>query len=350
MQKTWWVLLWGGLVVGGILGIFLFFPAVAVLFFGGVIFAYLLFPIVIHFQKKSMPITAAILLTFLLVMTLLLFLSFVVFPVFYKECLGFFDNAHIYLGFIVKAWGWVESKLASIFSFGFFSAWETTVESFIEQKTALYANGFLESLTLLPTRLSSLLLSPVISYYLLRDYDRIGDGLLRLFPPKYRSDVLLLSEEVHGVLWGFIKGNLFVSLVVATLTGLGLWILGVDYPLVLGILAGLMDIIPYFGPILGGIPVILLAMLQPEVNLFLVFLLLVFVQQFENIVVSPRVIGDAVGLHPIWIILLVFIGGSIGGILGMVLIIPLAAVAKVLGGFLYRRYVAYHFGTKDNVP
>ena len=85
--------MWGGLVVGGILGIFLFFPAVAVLFFGGVIFAYLLFPIVIHFQKKSMPITAAILLTFLLVMTLLLFLSFVVFPVFYKECLGFFDNA-----------------------------------------------------------------------------------------------------------------------------------------------------------------------------------------------------------------------------------------------------------------
>ena len=343
-KQLFWGLLLGGAAL--VFLIFVFFPAVAFLTFGGLVLAYLLFPLVEHFQKKHMPLQGAILLSYGMILVVLLFLCFVVFPVFYKECLGFLEKADVYLKYVANLWNWLMTKLTGIFAFMPFDSWEETFTAFLKKQVDAYTSSFLEGLTALPMQLSYLLLSPVVAYYFLRDHDRIGDLLLRLFPPKHRSNVLLLAKETDTVLWGFIKGNLFVSLVVGVMTGAGLWLLGVDYPLALGILAGLMDIIPYFGPLLSGIPIMLFALLQPDVNLLLVLILLVFVQQFENIVVSPRVIGDCVGLHPLWIILLVFVGGSFGGILGMVLVIPIASVAKVIGGFLYQQYVAYRFSEK----
>ena len=131
-----------------------------------------------------------------------------------------------------------------------------------------------------------------------------------------------------------------VAFIVGILTFGALWILGVDHALVFGILYGVLDIIPYFGPFLGMIPIVLFLLLQGEANIFLVIVLLFLIQQFENYFISPRILGDQVGLHPVSVILLVLVGGYCGGIIGMVLIIPVAAVLKVVLIFLYNRLVA----------
>ncbi|MGM9567583.1 MAG: AI-2E family transporter [Clostridia bacterium] len=178
------------------------------------------------------------------------------------------------------------------------------------------------------------------SYYFLRDKNKIAGHLLMMFPPPARVTVTTLWEEIDGVLMAFIRGNLLVSLFVTLLTTTGLFFLGVEYAAVLGILYGILDIIPYFGPFLGAIPVILLPLMQGDVNMILLILLLFGVQQCENFFISPRILGDQVGLHPVTVMVLVLIGGYCGGILGMVGVIPLAAVLKVLLIFLYERLVA----------
>ncbi|MEG1496403.1 MAG: AI-2E family transporter [Clostridiales bacterium] len=343
MQKKLWLI---ALILG--MGIFLlvlvyYFSNLVLLTFGSIILAYLLFPMVEHFQKKTMPLNAAIALTYLIIGAVLLFICFVVFPAFYEESSNFLANTTVFYGYFVDMWQWITGKIDGVLSFSSILEWKVDVLPLLEEKISTYTASMVDRLMEVPEKISYLILSPVIAYYFLRDHDKIGGALLTVFPPKHRSEVLILAKETNDVLWGFIRGNLLVSLIVGTLTGLGLWLLGVDYPLVLGVLAGLFDIIPYFGPILSGIPILIIALLQPDVNLVLVLILLILVQQLENIVVSPRIIGDRVGLHPVVIILLVFLGGSLGGILGMVLVIPLAAVGKVLLMFCYQRFVGFRF-------
>lgn len=322
---------------------FWFFPELVYLVLGAIAFAYLLDPMVQHFTKKNMPKAGAIALSYGIIGVVLLFLLFVVFPQFYKESLGLLGNAEKFINYFTELWQEITAKISNVLSLSSVVEWEGDVLPFLEAQIDQFTTNVLARLIELPKDLSYLLLAPVIAYYFLRDSKSLGGSLLTLFPPQRRSDVLILAQETDTVIRGFIRGNLLVSLAVAIVTTAGLWLIGVDYPLLLGVLNGIFDIIPYFGPVLGAVPVILFALLQPDINLLWVILLLIAVQQMENIFISPRVIGDCVGLHPVTIILLVFLGGSVGGILGMVLVIPVAAVAKVLLLFFYESFVGYRF-------
>ncbi len=327
-----------------LLGIFCyFFPSLIFLIFFSAAFAYLLSPLVRHFMAKSMPKTGAIILSYSLIGGILLFFIFVILPRLYKESLGLFNNIEVFFNYFTELWLRLTGGIRKFLDMSPVFQWENDVLPLIEDKINEIMEGFVTDLMALPQNLSYLLLAPVIAYYFLRDGSAIGGRLLTVFPPRSRSDVLILAKETDKVIRGFIRGNLLVSLAVAVVTAGGLWLIGVDYPLILGALNGIFDIIPYFGPVLGAIPVFLFALLQPDVNIFWVVLLLIAVQQMENIFISPRVIGDCVGLHPVTIIILVFLGGSIGGILGMVLIIPIAAVFKVLFSFFYENLVGYRF-------
>ncbi|MDO4541256.1 MAG: AI-2E family transporter [Bacillota bacterium] len=323
--------------------LFCFFSELFYLVFSAVVFAYLLEPMVKHFTRKSMPKAGAIGLSYGIIGVILLFFMFVVLPQLYKEGLGLFASAEKFIGYFMVLYEKFTAKVSSVLSLSLILEWEGDILPFLEEKIDEYTSNVLSRLMEVPKSLSYLLLAPVIAYYFLRDSSAIGGRLLTVFPPQSRSSVLILAKETDTVIRGFIRGNLLVSLAVAVVTTGGLWLIGVDYPLLLGILNGVFDIIPYFGPILGAVPVILFALLQPDVNMAWVILLLFGVQQMENIFISPRVIGDCVGLHPVSIILLVFLGGSIGGILGMVLIIPIAAVGKVLLTFFYEAFVGYRF-------
>jgi predicted PurR-regulated permease PerM len=316
------------------------FSGLFMLFTISVITAYLLHPIITAFIRVNVPVTVAILVTYAMILSGLLFLIIVAIPEIYGECAALFDALPVYYEYVMSLWNHyvAGTKLMSLIgSIGL----DERISLLLSSWTESFADRTVAFLSVLPRIIFYSVLVPVVAYYFLRDKEKISDQFLMFFPPSIRVNVMTLWEEIDGVLWGFVKGNLLISLIVGTATAVGLVLLKVDYAVVLGILYGILDIIPYFGPFLGAIPIIVLPLLQGDVNIFFVIILLIVVQQGENIFISPRVLGNSVGLHPVTVIFLVLVGGYLGGILGMVLIIPLFAVLKVVLRFIYQKIVAY---------
>jgi len=180
------------------------------------------------------------------------------------------------------------------------------------------------------TGLFSLLLAPVLAFYLLRDLDRLKHGALTLIPPAARAEALGLLREIDASLGGFVRGQLLVAAVTGLLSAVALSLLGVNFSVLLGLFIALTDVIPYVGPILGAVPAVAIALLQSPVLALKVVAALVLVQQFEAAVVHPRIVGTTVGLHPLTVIFAVLAGVRLRGAVGLVLAVPVAAVFGVL--------------------
>ncbi|NMB00179.1 MAG: AI-2E family transporter [Firmicutes bacterium] len=184
----------------------------------------------------------------------------------------------------------------------------------------------------------SLIISPILAFYFLRDHQAMRERTLRYVPAKYRGDAQNILREINSALNGFFRGQLLVCLFVGLFTYAGLLLLDIPYALFIGLVAGLFDIIPYFGPVLGFLPAAALALSKSPLTVLWVLLLFVGANQIENGIISPKIIGDRVGLHPLVVIFAVLVGGNLLGILGMLLAIPIAAIIRViLEYFLLRR-------------
>lgn len=340
MKRKNWMIVIALILILSLIWLIKAFGGLFMLFTVSVITAYLLHPVITVFVKHGVPVCVAILDTYAMIMTALLFLIIVAIPELYNECAAFFDALPVYYDYVMSLWNYYVAGTKFMNLVGSVGL-DERISQLLFSWTESFADRTVAFLSALPRITFYSVLVPVITYYFLRDKDKISDGFLLFFPPHVRVNVMTIWEEIDRVLLGFIKGNLLISLIVGTATAVGLLFLKVDYAALLGILYGVLDIIPYFGPFLGAVPIIVLSLLQGDVNIFFVILLLIVVQQGENIFISPRVLGNSVGLSPVTVIFLVLIGGYLGGILGMVLIIPLSAVMKVLLKFIYEKIVAY---------
>lgn len=192
---------------------------------------------------------------------------------------------------------------------------------------------------LLP-RMTMLVLVPVLAFYFTMDFPELKMWVLSWIPSRWRSEVVGILIEMDHALGSFVRGQLLVSAVVGVLIFVGLSIIGVDFALVIGLLAGLFNIIPYFGPVIGAIPAVILAFLKSPVLVVYVIVLFVLVNQLESAVVSPNILGEQVGLHPIAVIFAILAGGHLFGITGILLAVPVAAVIKVILRYIHGRVVA----------
>ena len=183
----------------------------------------------------------------------------------------------------------------------------------------------------------NLLLVPVIMAYLLVDFDRFKNAFLGSLPRDHKEAVLGKLAEVEGVLRAFLKGQLMVSLIMGVLYCIGLWAVGVDVPILVGMSAGLLNLVPYLGTTLGALVSIALVLLKYHDLLHPLLVVGVFaaVQAIEGYVVTPKVVGERLGLHPVVIILSLVVFGHLLGFVGILLAVPIAAVLKVfISGFL----------------
>lgn len=176
---------------------------------------------------------------------------------------------------------------------------------------------------------SQLLLSPLLAFYLLRDRRRICAWLTLLLPVSCRSRGVRAAREMRRESAAYLRGQLLISLAVGAMTALVLALLGIPGWLLLGLLMGVMELIPYVGPVIGGAPAVLLALQNGWGHALWTLALLVAVQELEGAVLSPRMVGDATALHPMTVLLLVSAGGMIAGTMGMLLVIP--AVVSLRG-------------------
>ena len=188
--------------------------------------------------------------------------------------------------------------------------------------------------------LSVVVITPIVTFYLLRDWDRIVAHVERLVPGAWSGAVAEQAREIDRVLAGFVRGQMSVCALLGLFYGIGLSLIGLDFGLVIGLGTGLISFVPYFGMLVGFVAGIGVALAQFDgwQPVALVAAVFVFGQFVEGNFVSPRLVGGRVGLHPVWMIFALMAGATLFGFLGILLAVPVAAVFGVMVRFWTRRY------------
>jgi predicted PurR-regulated permease PerM len=180
--------------------------------------------------------------------------------------------------------------------------------------------------------LMNLLLIPVVTFYLLRDWDDLIVKVHNLLPRRIAPTATKLAGEVDTVLSAFVRGQFYVMLALGSIYSIGLWMTGLDLALLIGMLAGLVSFVPYLGSIVGIVVACVAALVQFHALTQLVPVVIVFVlgQSLEGMVLTPMLVGDKIGLHPVAVMFAVLAGGQLFGFLGILLALPVASVIMVL--------------------
>jgi predicted PurR-regulated permease PerM len=180
-------------------------------------------------------------------------------------------------------------------------------------------------------------LIPIFMIYLLMSWGSMKQSALELMPDGYREYIIAKLKEVEGVLKDFVKGQLLVALIMGVMYCIGFYFAGVDMPILVGMGGGILNLVPYLGSTLAGLTAIILVLLKYHdiIHPLIVVGIIVFVQTVEGYLITPKVIGHKLGLHPIVIILSLLVLGKLFGFAGILLAVPIAAVIKVfVVGFL----------------
>jgi predicted PurR-regulated permease PerM len=201
--------------------------------------------------------------------------------------------------------------------------------------------------------IANIVLVPLIAFYLLRDFDTIVARVRDLVPRHFRDEVTTIFKEIDLSIAAFVRGQLLVMIILGMLYGLGLTVFQVKMGFGIGLLAGLLCIVPYLGFFIGmGLAVIMSLMGGDAIWLNLIGTVVTFgvVQILEGTVITPKIVGDKVGLHPVWVIVSLMVGAHALGVLGMLLAVPAAAVIKILLKRAIVRYKASRLFDRERTP
>ncbi len=196
----------------------------------------------------------------------------------------------------------------------------------------------------LATAVISLFLVPILTFYLLRDWDSITQKIGALVPSGQRETVFRLAHETDDVLGAFLRGQIMVMFSLAAIYSFGLSMVGLKFAIAIGVVAGLVSFVPYLGFVFGIGLAGLTVVLEPEPLLRLIGVVATFsiAQMIEGSFLTPKLVGDRIGLHPVIVIFSVAAGGQLFGFFGILLALPAAAVLSVLVRFAYAKYLAEH--------
>jgi predicted PurR-regulated permease PerM len=188
--------------------------------------------------------------------------------------------------------------------------------------------------------LLDLIFVPVFAFYLLVDFPKITEGARQLVPRAYREVTVERLGEVDGVVSSYLRGQLVIAVILAAINGIGLTVIGVPMGLVIGIIAGLANMIPYMALVVGLAPALLLCWIEYQSLGRLAAVALVFAgaQMLEGTVLSPKILSKSVNLHPVWVLLSIIIGGRLLGLAGMLIAVPAAAAIQVFVRHWIRSY------------
>jgi predicted PurR-regulated permease PerM len=200
---------------------------------------------------------------------------------------------------------------------------------------------------------SLVVVAPVVAFYLLRDWDTVTDRLAGWWPRRYDQTIRDLLVQSDDALSGFVRGQFLVCICLAVLYAIGWGAIGLDYFFVLALLAGLLGFVPFVGPFFGVAMSVLVAIgqfgLEPT-RIGLVLAVFGIVQVIEGSVLTPNLIGNRIGLHPVWVLFAIFAGGELMGVVGIFLAVPIAAVTGVLARWLLTQYLGSRFYRFEGQP
>ena len=185
--------------------------------------------------------------------------------------------------------------------------------------------------------LAVLVLAPLLAIYMLMDLHRTKALAVELTPPQHREEATFVAGQVATALGSFVRGQLLVAFIVGVASSVGLWLLGIPFWLIIGILSGILNLVPFAGPVVGGALAALVALLDGSVGKALAAIVVfTLIQQTDNHIITPLVQRARVQLSPMVIVLALIVGGSLAGLLGVLVAVPLTAAVRIVSGHLWR--------------
>lgn len=315
-------------------------------FVAAALLAYIGDPLADRLQQWKLPRTLAVVVVFILTFLSIGLLLMLVLPLIRTQVSALFDALPEIVRQFEEVWlpniaGYLDIEPGEDIGIGAFlsrysdmaGSWGTKVLMSVSKSGGALAAAVF-----------SLVLVPILTFYMLRDWDSIMAHLSALLPEQQRETIVSLAKESDDVLGGFLRGQLLVMFALAVIYSVGLGLVGLKFAVAIGVVSGLVSFVPYLGFIFGIGLASLTVALEPEPLWQLVGVVATFsiAQVIEGSVLTPKLVGDRIGLHPVLIIFAVAAGGQLFGFFGVLLALPAAAVLSVLVRFAYHRYLKEH--------
>lgn len=340
-ERWQWLAL--ALVTGGL--IYLLAPALTP-FAVAALFAYLWDPVVDRLERIGLSRNAAVSLVFLLIGLAVVALILLVIPFTERQIAKFLDQLPRWLAWIqAEAQPRLEQRFGVTLDFADPNKLIEVVKNHWREAggiaTRILGKVSQSGLTVLGWA-AQLVLIPVVTFYLLRDWDTLVSRVNELLPRTVEPTISRLARESDEVLGAFLRGQLSVMVSLGTLYAVGLWAVGIDVGPLIGMIAGLISFVPYLGAIVGVGMALIAALVQYQdwAHVFMVLGVFGVGQLIEGYVLVPKLVGDKIGLHPVAVIFAILAGGELFGFLGVLLALPAAAIVMVVLRYLHEKYTA----------
>ena len=334
----------------GILNFILNVLGVLAPFFIGFVLAWLLNPLVTSMEKKKIPRAVGTIIVYAVLLLIVLILVRFLIPIIYEQLQVLIAN----LPSIFREF---ETFIDSLFAkFGDIQGFDlqNLKNSILDTLTGYLNNFMISAPTFIMNFAGSLFSSMVticfglvIGIYMLIDFDEINGHLLQLLPKKNRFEASLLITNISTEVRKSVNGTLFVAIMVFICDSIGFWIVGLQAPLLFGLLCGISDLIPYIGPYIGGAVAVIIGFAQSPLVGFLTLIVAIIVQLIENNILQPVIMSKTTKLHPVTIIVGLLVFEYFFGIIGMILATPCIALGKVVWKFFKEKYNLFR---EDETP
>lgn len=338
------LIFWGGAIVLFLLFLWLF-SGVLLPFVLGITIAYLLDPIVARMTRWKMPRWAAALVILAVFVLFVGMAAALILPVVFRELA---DLATALPGYADKVWTmlspyatWAQERLGNTDIEGIKQTLQSNVGKMFAVSGSILA-GIATGGQAVAGFLTTALLTPIVAYYMMKEWPAIKDWFNGLLPRKHYDTIQDLLRQIDRKIAGFVRGQLTVAFLLAVIYAVALSLAGLNYGFLIGFMAGVLSIIPMVGSTMGLIAAVAVAWFQAGTWSYVAIIGAIFlVGQFvEGNFLTPKFLGDSVGLHPLWILFALLAGGAMLGIVGMLIAVPAVAVVGVLASFAIAMYKA----------
>ncbi len=316
------------LLAGIIVFLLLYLSSVLLPFFIGIFIAYLLDPCVDWLEKNNINRGFATLFVLFLFFLIFSFVTFLILPILFSQIVSFINEFPNIIYELDNRLSIAIDFLREKITFLPVSELLNNMMPSLSKLAPKFLNSLISSSLALINIIGLLFITPIVSWYLLKDWDKISKAIMRILSSRYKNLLLDYSDNIKSILDSYLRGQLLVSLSLCIYYFLLFYFLDLNYSLFVGVFAGFFSFIPLIGIVFSFLVTCTLAYLQFVEPIYVIYILMIFVggQLLEANLLTPKLIGDKLGLHPLVIILSIFIFGALFGIIGIIFSIPITSI------------------------
>lgn len=304
-----------------------------------VLLAYLLNPLVNKFEKLNINRYLGTAIVYIILLLMIIGLGFLVIPSLVDQIEKFIKNLPNMTNYSLN---WIKEMLDknNLYDTDIYLQIEKAVKEYISSSSSKildWSAGIVTSVTASIGFILTLVLIPIITFFLLADKEKIFDKIKSIFPKKYYSDANNLYHEIDESMSNFVRGRILMAVFVGIVTMIALLLMRVEFAVVIGLITMISDIIPYVGPFVGFLPAGIFALMDSPMKAVWVGIVFFFINWVENNILGPKLLGESTGIHPIVILLSIIIGGGMFGVWGMILSVPFVSLMMILTKFVMKK-------------